>query len=394
MSSDTRIGSTIAGCRIKELIGRGGMGVVYRAEHLRLGRNVALKILSPELAGNQRFRERFIRESRIAASIDHPNIIPIYDADEVDGVLFIAMRYARGTDLRTLIRDEGPLSARRVASLIGQVGDALDAAHAEGLVHRDVKPANVLVVAGSTNAAMDHAYLVDFGLSRQVMSDSGLTATGQLVGTIQYAAPEQFQGKPLGARADLYSLGCVLYECLAGTAPYRRDTEAAVMFAHLTEPPPTVSTVRPDLPAALDAVVSKALAKSPDERYESCREMTAALEAVLFEAGLMEAPHRVRPPGTERAAHRPHRRRSRAMVAIAVTVLAAIGAVVTALVVGEGGTKAVRVRPDSVVRIDPAGNRVAGFSAVGSTDSCGRGWPLHLGRGFRQRHAVAYRLAE
>jgi serine/threonine protein kinase len=237
-----RVGTEIAGYRIEGLIGRGGMSVVYLAEHVRLGRKVALKLLSPELAENEKFRERFLRESQIAASIDHPNIVPIYDSDEAEGTLFIAMRYVQGTDLRGLIRSQAPLEPSRVVSLVTQIASALDAAHMHGLVHRDVKPGNVLLTHE------DHVYVADFGLTKRALSVSGLTETGQLVGTIDYIAPEQAKGDPVDGRADVYSLGCLAYECLTGEVPFERDTEVAVLWAHVQESPPKPSAMRPDLP--------------------------------------------------------------------------------------------------------------------------------------------------
>ncbi|HEX9235366.1 MAG TPA: serine/threonine-protein kinase, partial [Actinomycetota bacterium] len=212
MQTEPRIGSVIAGYRIDSLIGRGGMSVVYLAEDLNLGRKIALKVLAPELAGDARFRERFVRESRLAASLEHPNIIPIHDAREADGVLYIAMRYVEGTDLKGLIKEEGRLDPGRTLSIVGQVAGALDAAHARGLVHRDVKPGNILIARASESGGPEHVYLSDFGLTKRATSDSGITATGQFVGTLDYAAPEQFEGKPLDGRTDQYSLGCCLYE--------------------------------------------------------------------------------------------------------------------------------------------------------------------------------------
>ena len=202
MAEDTRVGTELAGYRIERVIGRGGMSVVYLAEHVRLGRKVALKLLAPELAESERFRDRFLRESKLAASIDHPNIVPIYDADEADGVLFIAMRYVEGSDLKEAIRIRGPARRRRTPAIVGQIASALDAAHARGLVHRDVKPANVLLTPD------DHVYVSDFGLTKRAVSVSGLTETGQLIGTIDYVAPEQIKGDAVDQRADVYSLGC------------------------------------------------------------------------------------------------------------------------------------------------------------------------------------------
>jgi len=280
---DQLIGSTLAGYRIESLIGRGGMGAVYLAEQVTLGRRVALKVLSPDLAASPDFRHRFERESRVAASLDHPNVVPIFESGEADGLLFIAMRFVEGTDLATLIATEGALELGRAAAFVGQVGSALDAAHAKGLVHRDVKPGNVLI-ARNAGGDEDYAYLSDFGLTRLTHSDSALTRTGQFMGTVAYAAPEQFEGKPADAASDLYSLGCVAYECLTGERPFPRDQEAAVMFAHLQEPPPIVTARRPDAPEALDAILAKAMAKAPADRYGSGREFAVAVRSVIAEA--------------------------------------------------------------------------------------------------------------
>ena len=205
------------------------------AEDVRLGRKVALKLLVPELAESDRFRERFLRESQIAASLDHPHIVPIYAAGEADGQLYLAMRYVEGYDLRQLIAREAPLDPDRALRLVEQVGDALDAAHERGLIHRDVKPGNVLIAGRS---GREHCYLTDFGLTKQTSSISGLTGTGELVGTVEYVSPEQIRGEPVDGRADEYSLGCVLYECLTGERPFARETEVATLWAHVHEPPP------------------------------------------------------------------------------------------------------------------------------------------------------------
>jgi YVTN family beta-propeller protein len=278
-------GSEIAGYRIESLIGRGGMAVVYRAEDLRLSRKVALKLLTPQLADNDQFRQRFIRESRLAASLDHPNIIPIYEAGEADGQLFIAMRYVLGSDLKGLMGElGGRLSAARTLRLAAQVGDALDAAHRAGLVHRDVKPGNILVVPGQDRprAHPDHVYLTDFGLTKRTSElSAGLTGTGHFLGTVDYVSPEQIQGKPVGPGTDIYALGCVLYECLTGQLPFRRDDDAGLLWAHLVETPPPVTGIRPELPVAVDAVVAKAMAKDPAERYQSCEELLADFELAL-----------------------------------------------------------------------------------------------------------------
>jgi serine/threonine protein kinase len=255
---DLQPGTEVAGYRIERTLGRGGMSVVYLAEHDWLQRKVALKVLAPQLAEDERFRERFVRESRLAASLDHPNVIPIYEAGASGGDLFIAMRYVEGTDLRTLLAEQGPLPLERAVHICAQVADALQAAHERGLVHRDVKPANILI------GRSDHAYLSDFGLIRRTEVTGGITKTGQFMGTLDYASPEQFEGKPLGPPTDVYSLGCVLFECLVGEPPFRREQDAAVMYAHLHDPPPSARARRPELTRGLIAGVgSQAVAASP-----------------------------------------------------------------------------------------------------------------------------------
>jgi serine/threonine protein kinase len=271
MALDRRIGTELAGYRIVEALGRGGTSVVYRAEHVRLGRTAALKLLAPVL-GEAGFRERFLRESQLAASIDHPSILPVYDAGEEDGFLYIAMACVEGSDLKTLLDEEGKLPLRRTLRIVGQIGSALDAAHARGLVHRDVKPANILV------GADDRAYLSDFGVVKE-LSSNGMTRTGTFVGTIEYCAPEQIEGRAVDGRADVYALACVLYECLAGEPPFHRPSEVAVLNAHLHAPPPKL----PGQPGDLEAVVAKALSKSPLDRYATCAEFLAAARAAAAE---------------------------------------------------------------------------------------------------------------
>ncbi|MFC1429217.1 serine/threonine-protein kinase [Streptacidiphilus sp. N1-3] len=282
------IGRRIAGYRLEREIGRGGMAVVYQAEDLRLGRTVAVKLLAPELARNDLFRKRFEYESHVAASIDHPHIVPVFDAGEAEGVLFIAMRYVHGRDLRVLLDREGPLSLQQATRIAAQVASALDAAHAHDLVHRDVKPGNILVAEGTDSDHPEHVYLTDFGLTKKSLSLTGLTTVGQFVGTVDYVAPEQISGRPVDGRCDVYSLGCVVFECLAGGSPFRREDELAMLWAHLHEPPPPLPRHRtsrpglpqlPDLPEALDATLAKALAKTPGERYDSCLAFVAAVRA-------------------------------------------------------------------------------------------------------------------
>ena len=270
-------GSRVAGYRLEGQIGQGGMAVVFRAHDERLDRQVALKILAPALAADDAFRQRFIRESRAAAAVDDPHIIPVFEAGEAAGVLFIAMRYVSGGDMRTLMDREGPLSAARAAAIVSPVASALDAAHVAGLVHRDVKPANVLVDAQPGRP--DHVYLSDFGLSKGAASS--LTGTGQFLGTLEYIAPEQIEGKAVDGRADEYALACAAFELLTGAPPFRRDEAMAVMYAQLSEPPPLLTSRRPDLAPAADQVFARALAKAPGDRYPSCREFADALRAAF-----------------------------------------------------------------------------------------------------------------
>lgn len=279
-----RVGTDFAGYQVQGIIGRGGMSVVYQAEHPRLARIVALKVLSVELSEDDRFRERFVRESRLAASLDHPNIIPIYDAGASDDLLFIAMRFVKG-DLKAVIQREGRLRPERLMPVFTQIASALDAAHHLGLVHRDVKPANVLIAFSSGPDGRDHVYLADFGLTKHATSRSGITGTGQFVGTVDYMAPEQIEGKQVDGRVDVYALGCIAYECLTGRVPFTRDTDAAVIWAHLKEDPPKVSSVAGNVPPEVDEVIGKAMAKSADDRYSSCMTLLAALrEAMDFDS--------------------------------------------------------------------------------------------------------------
>jgi serine/threonine protein kinase len=275
------VGSEVAGYRVEAFISRGGMAVVYRAHDRRLGRRVALKLLAPELSQDERFQQRFLRESRLAASLDHPNIIPIYEAGESSGLLYIVMRYVEGSDLQAVLDQDGPLELSRLASILSQVGAALDAAHARGLVHRDVKPGNILIASGAGREDPDHVYLTDFGLTKRSSSMSGLTTSGHFIGTMDYIAPEQIGSKPVDARTDIYSLGCVLYQSLTGDPPFDRDDEAALLWAHLVERPPPVSSHRPDVPPGVDAVVAKAMAKAPEDRHQSCRELVAEFQAAV-----------------------------------------------------------------------------------------------------------------
>jgi serine/threonine protein kinase len=285
LKGDLEPSAEFAGFRIVRIIGRGGMGVVYLAEHENLKRKVALKLLAPQLAEDPRFRERFVRESQLAASIDHPNVIPIYEAGESDGRLYIAMRYVEGTDLRTFLREQGTLDPAKTSQIVSQIAAALDAAHEQGLVHRDVKPANVLIARQRGPEAGTYGYLTDFGLTKRASSDSGVTGTGQFVGTLDYAAPEQFKGDTPTARTDVYSLGCVLFECLAGHPPFQAGNDAGLMYAHLQDDPPALTTELPDLPREIDVVIAKAMAKEPADRYQTAGRLADEASAALGYGG-------------------------------------------------------------------------------------------------------------
>jgi predicted Ser/Thr protein kinase len=268
----------VAGFRVVSLIAEGTMASVFLAENAEDGRRVALKLLGPEIAGDERFRRRFLRESALASSLLHPQIVPTIASGEQDGSLFLAMAYVDGPDLRDLLRQEGRLEPHRALDIVGQVADALDAAHATGLVHRDVKPGNILV---ESRPEGEHAYLCDFGLARHLSSPSSLTGDRGFVGTIDYVPPEQIEGGPIDGRADVYSLGCVLFETLTGVRPFERTSELALIYAHLNETPPRVTDLRPELPKALDDVLATALAKTPSDRYSTCGELVTAASTAL-----------------------------------------------------------------------------------------------------------------
>jgi hypothetical protein len=272
---ELRAGSTFAGYRIEHVAGRGGMGVVYCATDPGLDRPVALKVIAPPLAGNAEFRRRFTIESRVAASLDHPNVIPIYQAGEAEGVMFLAMRYVDGHDLRSLVCDGSRLSPERAAGITAQIAAALDAAHEAGLVHRDVKPANVLVTS------RDHVYLMDFGLTKRLAVEHDATGSGRLLGTLNYVAPEQIRGEQIGPYTDVYALGGTLFQMLTGRVPFPLDTEEGRLWAHLSEPAPAPSTACEDVPTAFDSVVHRAMSKDPKDRFPSAGELGDAAMAAL-----------------------------------------------------------------------------------------------------------------
>ncbi len=330
MRPDPRLGTQLGPYRIEAVLGRGGMGVVYLAQQVRLGRKVALKIVAPEYSDDARLRARFIRESQMAAAIDHPNILPIYEADEAEGVLFIAMRLVEGADLASRV-GAGPLEPRGAIQVLAQVAAALDAAHARGLIHRDVKPANVLIAPGSSADGGDHVYLTDFGLTKRGGSESSLTAVGAFAGTLAYIAPEQVEGREVDGRADQYSLACVAFECLTGTVPFERESDIAVAMAHLRDAPPSAQELRPELPRRVDAVLARGMAKAPDDRYASCVAFVADLRGALDISATAPQPIRV-------AESRRSRRIPLALGAGALLVIVAAGVLLGVGAFGPGAT--------------------------------------------------------
>jgi hypothetical protein len=318
---DRIVGTDVAGYEIESVLGRGAMGVVYVARERSPARRVALKLITPALATDEGFRRRFLREATAAAAIEHPHILPVYAAGESNGILFIAMRLVDGLDLREILRRWEELPLDRVESIVGQVGGALDAAHARGLVHRDVKPGNVLVTEQPDAEDADFCYLMDFGVSTWTASTAAtITATDQIVGTANYMSPEQIEGKSVDGSTDQYSLGCVLYECLTGVAPFSGRSPAATMYGHLHEQAPSPSSIRPNLPPGVDAVTGRALRKAPEERYASCRELTQDLRAALAGSAAMHETAVLAAPGRA-ASLRSRGRATWVMVAAVATVL-------------------------------------------------------------------------
>jgi YVTN family beta-propeller protein len=349
------VGSTLGQYRLTEVLGRGGMGVVYRAQDLRLERNVALKLVSGAVSGDAGFRKRFLRESRLAASTEHPGIVPIYDAGEIDGLLYIAMRYVEGYDLARLLGAQGALDPERAVDLVAQLAAALDAAHERGLVHRDVKPSNVLI---SSIGAQESVYLVDFGITEDLQSSERLTETGA-VGTGAYLAPERIRGERVDGRADVYSLGCVLFECLTGEVPFPRPSEVAELYAHLEDDPPRVSDRRPGLPEELDAVVARALAKDPGDRWQTCADLAEAARAALSSSTA-----HLPAPAPVTSTRGPPRRAIVAALAVALVVVAAAAVFVALSGSREDDTRA-SLAENTVGRIDPGGARIAEQISVG-----------------------------
>ena len=304
-------GSTFAGYHIEGVAGSGGMGIVYKATQTALGRPVALKLISAHLASDSSFRERFKREWLTAASIDHPNVIPLYEAGEAEEHLFIAMRYVEGVDFAALIARSLPFDPERAVGIVAKIASALDAAHKRGLVHRDVKPANILIASEN-----DHPYLTDFGLTKASDSQSALTKTGVFVGSLDYSAPEQIRGETADARTDVYSLGCVLYQAVAGAVPFDRDSDVAKMYAHLNHEPPSLLAARPDAPPALEAVVARAMAKDPADRFQSAGALgRAAADALSGDA-----------PETPGESPWPHRRRLALAISLPTVLIGGLAA--------------------------------------------------------------------
>jgi serine/threonine protein kinase len=291
-SSGLAAGTTFAGFRIERTLGHGGMGIVYLAREVRLDRDVALKVIRSELAGDDHFRARFREESRTAASIEHPRVVTVFGAGERDGLLYVSMQYVPGRDLGRLIASRGALSADRAASTLAEVADGLDAVHAAGLVHRDVKPANVLVAEPGPGDDGPSAYLTDFGLAKIAASTSGLTATGEVIGTVDYMAPEQIEGRRVDARTDVYALGCVLFHALTGDVPFPERESSAKMWAHLNEPPPAVTSGDGGR-AVLDPVIRRAMAKDPAHRYPSAGDLGRAAVAATRGEAITEPEHPV-----------------------------------------------------------------------------------------------------
>jgi DNA-binding beta-propeller fold protein YncE/predicted Ser/Thr protein kinase len=347
-------GREIAGFRIESEIGRGGMGVVYLANQHYPDRKVALKLLSPDLASDPAFRERFVHESNAAASTEHPNIVPVYGAGEADGQLYLAMRFIEGTDLASLLSLEGALSPERATRMCAEIAEALDAAHERGLIHRDVKPGNILL------DARGRAYLTDFGLIRRTQLHTDITKTGQFMGTIDYCAPEQIKGGEIDGRADVYSLGCVLFECLTGSPPFRKDSEVATIYAHLEEEVPRASSKRPGTSPLLSGVASKAMAKRPEDRFATAGEMAEAIRGHTSQSAQP-------------------RRRWFAWVGVVAAVVAA-GAIAVLTTVGNegaptnppgGATSGETIPVGSLVQLDPEDGQIV--STTHGVAPAGRG---------------------
>lgn len=371
MATSIEPGTVVAGFRVESFVGEGAMGRVYLAREADGRRTVALKLLDPELARDDRFRRRFLRETEIAASLSHPNIVATLGSGEDDGTLYLAMAYVQGSDLRERLRQEGRLDPERALRLLRQVATGLDAAHEAGLVHRDVKPGNILV---NGEGELEHAYICDFGLARHLSSVSSLTVERGFVGTIDYVPPEQIEGGEIGPRADVYALGCVLYECLAGRRPFDRDSELAVVFAHLNEAPPRISGICPDLPIAFDRTFEIALAKSPNERFATCRALVDAAAAALH--------------GKE-----PLRRSSRRRLVAGAAVLLAAGAASAAVLLTGGAPEAhahPRITQRSIDGVSLGHSGAYYKRLLGAPQQHEGPTPSYPSMGFEQREMAVY----
>jgi predicted Ser/Thr protein kinase len=346
MALDPSIGSTVGGYRLISLIGRGGMGAVYLADDPRLDRRVALKIPAPQLVADPAFRDRFLRETKLAASLEHPAILPVYAAGEEDGRLFLAMRYVEGSDLAGLIDHSGPIEPRRLVRILSQVASALDAADSHGLVHRDVKPGNILI------GPEDQAYLSDFGLTKRQGSGSALTRTGQFVGTLDYVAPEMVEGREVTGKADQYSLACVAFEALTGEPPFRRETDAATLYAHVHDTPPSARLRGQEVPQAVDEVLRRGMAKRPEDRFSSCRAFVEELD---------------------RALERPLTKRRSRRAVLAVAVLLGVAIVLAGVVLLSDGDDRQEAAPTPTVSVDE--ERLLGRIPAPISASCERTTP-------------------
>jgi tRNA A-37 threonylcarbamoyl transferase component Bud32 len=370
MTSKARIGTEFAGYRLEALLGRGGTSTVYRAESPRLGIRVALKILNAEVSDDEAFRERFVREARLVARIEHPNVISIYDADAWGDELYIAMRYVPGGDLKGALAG-GPLDPERALAILAQAASGLDEAHARGLVHRDVKPANLMLDRGGQEGGPETVYVTDFGLTKHAHSGGAATPTGVLLGTIDYVAPEQIEGRTPDGRADAYSLGCVAFECLTGRRPFERENEAAVLWAHMQESPPSVRDLAPELPRGLDEPIARALAKDPNERFSTCAELVEALRGPI-EAGRSGRSAAAPPPAPSR-----------------VRLLAAAAAGVALGAAGVGAAVALGDRGPALGAAGTVETRTVVSTVVSTVTEGATEVPVYIPQQFRDRCRVA-----
>jgi serine/threonine-protein kinase len=374
------IGDEFGPYTIESVLGRGGMGTVFLARHARLDRHVALKVIAPELADDPDFRARFLRESQLAASLDHPHVIPIYDADEIETVLYLAMRYVDGPSLQALIRESGPLSRGDTLRIAEQIGGALDAAHAAALIHRDLKPANILLTDADR-----HPYLCDFGLAKRT-SSRGVTRAGSFLGTVDYCSPEQIRGEPLDGRADVYSFGCVLYHCLSGEPPYARESEIAVLQAHLNDPPPSLAR-------DLDGLFARAMAKDRDERYPTAGALASDLRAAIAGGAAETVAVPAEPPTRVDATGALPRRKRRWKWAIGVVLLLALAAAAATIWAtrdsSSSGDNATDLRP-FVDRIENVlAQSAAGRREIAAAISAGRACKIPNAEAARRIESVA-----